>query len=86
MSYGVGSDMNYADMILDSVGVANLDEVNLSYMIVSVVIFQKFTWLYPRLVEHVKNNFVLYKQVSPFYVAPTVLDLQHIQCILVTAP
>ena len=37
--------MNYADMILDSVGVANLDEVNLSYMIVSVVIFQKFTWL-----------------------------------------
>ena len=45
MSYGVGSDMNYADMILDSVGVANLDEVNLSYMIVSVVIFQKFTWL-----------------------------------------
>ena len=46
MSYGVGSDMNYADMILDSVGVANLDEVNLSYMIVSVVIFQKFTWLF----------------------------------------
>ena len=40
--------MNYADMILDSVGVANLDEVNLSYMIVSVVIFQKFTWLVPR--------------------------------------
>ena len=44
--------MNYADMILDSVGVANLDEVNLSYMIVSVVIFQKFTWLNERLDFH----------------------------------
>ena len=45
MSYGVGSDMNYADMILDSVGVAKLDEVNLSDMVVSGVIFPEFTWL-----------------------------------------
>ena len=37
--------MNYADMILDSVGVANLDEVNLSYMVESGVIFPDFTWL-----------------------------------------
>ena len=39
--------MNCADMILDSVGVANLDEVNLSDMVVSGVIFPEFTWLGP---------------------------------------
>ena len=37
--------MNWADMILDTVGVANMDEVNLSDMIVSGVIFSKFTSL-----------------------------------------
>ena len=37
--------MNCADMILDSVGVANLDEVNLSDMVVSGVIFPEFTCL-----------------------------------------
>ena len=37
--------MNCADMILDSVSVANLDEVNLSDMIVSGVNIPKFTWL-----------------------------------------
>ena len=37
--------MNCADMILDSVGVANPDEVNLSDMIVSGVNFPKFTSL-----------------------------------------
>ena len=45
MSYCVGSDMSGADMILDSVGVAKLDEVNLSDMVVSGVIFPEFTWL-----------------------------------------
>ena len=33
-------------MILDTVGVANMDEVNLSDMIVSGVIFSKFTSLF----------------------------------------
>ena len=37
--------MNGAAMILDPVGVANLDEVNLSYMVESGVIFPDFTWL-----------------------------------------
>ena len=37
--------MNWADMILDTVGVANMDEVKLSDMIVSGVIFSKFTSL-----------------------------------------
>ena len=37
--------MSCADMILDSVGVAKLDEVNLSDMVVSGVIFPEFTWL-----------------------------------------
>ena len=37
--------MNCAAMILDPVGVANLDEVNLSYMVESGVIFPDFTWL-----------------------------------------
>ena len=37
--------MNCADMILDSVGVANLDEVNLSDMVGSGVNFPKFTSL-----------------------------------------
>ena len=46
MSYCVGSDMSCADMILDSVGVAKLDEVNLSDMVVSGVIFPEFTWLF----------------------------------------
>ena len=32
-------------MILGSVGVAKLDEVNLSDMVVSGVIFPEFTWL-----------------------------------------
>ena len=36
-------------MILDTVGVANMDEVNLSDMIVSGVIFSKFTSLFPAL-------------------------------------
>ena len=37
--------MNCADMILDSVDVANMDEVNMSDMIVSGVNFPEFTWL-----------------------------------------
>ena len=37
--------MNCADMILDSVSVANLDEVNLSDMVASGVNIPKFTWL-----------------------------------------
>ena len=37
--------MSCADMILDSVGVAKLDEVNLSDMVESGVIFPEFTWL-----------------------------------------
>ena len=45
MSYCVGSDMSCKDMILDSVSVANLDEVNLSDIVVSGVIFPKFTSL-----------------------------------------
>ena len=47
MSYCVGSDMSCKDMILDSVSVANLDEVNLSDMVMSGVIFPEFTWLRP---------------------------------------
>ena len=38
--------MNCADMILDSVSVANLDEVNLSDMVASGVNIPKFTWLH----------------------------------------
>ena len=45
MSYCVGSDMSCKDMILDSVSVANLDEVNLSDMVKSGVIFPEFTGL-----------------------------------------
>ena len=37
--------MNCADMILDPVGVANLDEINLSFMVESGVISPDFTWL-----------------------------------------
>ena len=37
--------MNCAEMILDSVSVANLDEVNLSDMVASGVNFPEFTWL-----------------------------------------
>ena len=37
--------MNCADMILDSVDVANLAGVNLSVMVESGVNFPKFTWL-----------------------------------------
>ena len=43
LSYCVGSAMNCADMILDSVDVANLAEVNLSDMVESGVDFPKFT-------------------------------------------
>ena len=45
MLYCVGLDMSCADMILDSVGVAKLDEVNLSDMVVSGIIFPEFTGL-----------------------------------------
>ena len=40
--------MNCADMILDPVGVANLDEINLSFMVESGVISPDFTWLAER--------------------------------------
>ena len=43
--------MNCAAMILDPVGVANLDEVNLSYMVESGVIFPDFTWLVVNVVQ-----------------------------------
>ena len=54
--------MNYADMILDSVGVANLDEVNLSYMIVSVVIFQKFTWFQKKTKVQINEGYETYQR------------------------
>ena len=45
LSYRIGSDMNCSDIILDCVSVAHLDEVNLSDMVVSGVIFPEFTSL-----------------------------------------
>ena len=45
--------MNCADMILDSVDVANLDEVNLSVMVESGVNIPEFTCLIKKSFDHV---------------------------------
>ena len=57
--------MSCADMILGSVGVAKLDEVNLSDMVVSGVIFPEFTWLLA--LVHLSLVEPIFKGNMPFY-------------------